>query len=122
VSIADATAEGGDAGCPDALGTYVVNTTNGACGDLDENAPQEIRGTAQACFLHFISVSDGGGVAINGGAILGADGTFSGATLTEGTATRSPCTGTWDAIQAHLTIVCGSGVDECSVELRRTDP
>ena len=112
----------GDAGCPDVFGTYEINNANGSCGDLDEDAPQEIRGTTQACALHFISVVDGGPPAVNGGATLGPDGTFSGATLILGTMTRSPCSGTWDANQQELTVVCGSGGNECLVELRWEGP
>jgi hypothetical protein len=129
VNTADSRADGdvstdrtGDAGCPDVFGTYEINNADGSCGDLNEDAPQEIRGTAQACFLHFISVVDGGVGAVNGGATLGPDGTFSGAMLTLGTAVRSPCTGSWDANQQELTVVCGTGNDECSIELRREGP
>ena len=104
------------------FGTYEINNADGMCGDLDENAPQEIRGTVVACALHFISVNEGGIGAINGGATLGPNGTFSGATLIEGTMTRSPCTGSWDAQQGELTVICGSSSDECLVELRRTGP
>jgi hypothetical protein len=117
--VTDAT---GDAGCPDAFGTYEIKKADGTCGNLDANAPQAIRGTAQACFLHFVSVVDGGIGAINGGATLGVDGTFSAATLIEGTAMRSPCSGTWDAQQEQMTIVCGGAGDACTVELRRTGP
>jgi hypothetical protein len=109
-----------DAGCPTVFGTYAVNNADGKCGDLDEDAPQEIRGAA--CALQFISVAEGGTGAINGSANLGADGTFSGATLVEGTATRSPCSGSWNEKEEEITVVCGTGTDECSVELRRSGP
>ncbi|HMI85817.1 MAG TPA: hypothetical protein VK550_17090 [Polyangiaceae bacterium] len=119
----DAAPGAGDASCPTIFGTYQINNADGnGCGDLDENAPQEIRGTAQACFLHFISVVDGGVGAINGGATLGPNGTFSGATLVLGSAMRNPCSGSWNANQQEMTVVCGSGVDQCSVELLRTGP
>jgi hypothetical protein len=111
-----------DAGCPDVFGTYAVNNDDGSCGDFDEGAPQEIRGTGQACELHFISVVNAGAPGINGTATLGADGTFSGAALTEGTTARTGCTGSWDAKEEEITVVCGSGADECSIELRRTGP
>jgi hypothetical protein len=123
---ADAGSDGdvaGDAGCPNVFGTYQINNADGfGCGDLNENAPQEIRGTTQACVLHFISVLDGGVGAINGQATLGANGTFSGATLTEGTAVRIGCTGSWDAVQEEITVVCGSGMNQCSAELARIGP
>jgi hypothetical protein len=104
------------------FGTYEINNADGACGDINEDADQEIRGTAQACFLHFISVVEGGSAAINGGANLGPNGTFSGATLTVGTMVRTDCTGSWNENQQELTVVCGNGASECLVELRRSGP
>jgi hypothetical protein len=128
-SVVDATPGDGandarvDAGCPNVFGAYQINNADGTlCGDFDEDAPQEIRGTTQACFLSFLSVPDGGGAAVSGGASLGADGTFSGATLTLGTTPRMPCRGTWDEQEQELTIVCGANNDTCSVELLRTGP
>jgi hypothetical protein len=117
-----ATDRRGDAGCPDVFGTYDISSASGTCGDFNENAPQAIRGTTQVCALHFISVVDGGIGAINGGATLGANGTFSAATLIEGTASRSPCSGTWDSQQEEMTVVCGGAGDSCTVVLQRTGP
>ncbi|MET0593108.1 MAG: hypothetical protein ABW133_10435, partial [Polyangiaceae bacterium] len=112
-----------DAACPTIFGTYQVNNADGSlCGDLDENASQEIRGTAQACALNFISGTGGGGSAITGGATLAADGTFSGATLTLGTNPRMPCSGTWNEQGQELTVVCGTNNDTCTVELVRLGP
>jgi hypothetical protein len=111
----------GDASCPNVLGTYQINNADGnGCGDLNENAPQEIRGTG--CALHFISVVDGGIGAINGEASLGPNGTFSGAMLTEGTVMRSSCSGSWNANQVEMTVTCGNGANECLVELVRIGP
>jgi hypothetical protein len=56
---------------------------------------------------------------VNGGTTLDPDGTFSGAILYEGTATRSPCKGTWNAGQQTMTIACGSTLDTCTVVLTR---
>jgi hypothetical protein len=118
----DAAADGADAGCPDVLGTYVFNTAFN-CGDLFEDAPQEIRSPGQACLLNFISVNDAGtGLAINGTATLGPDGTFSGATLTLGTATSSPCRASWNEVGPVMTVTCGTIGSECAMELRRTGP
>ena len=64
----------------------------------------------------------GGGVAINGGTTLGADGRFSGATLTQGTMSRSPCTGVWSEVEQEITVTCGSTGNECLVEMRRSGP
>jgi hypothetical protein len=110
-----------DAGCPDVIGSYEIKKVEGTCGDLDEDAPQEIRGTAQLCFLQLLSGPNGGGGAINGGVTLGAEGTFSGATLMIGTVMRSPCNGSWNADKQEMTIVCGTD-DRCTVELRRDGP
>jgi hypothetical protein len=104
------------------LGIYVFNTANN-CGDLDEAAPQEIRSPGQACTLNYISVNDGGpGLAINGGATIGPDGSFSGATLTLGTATSSPCSASWSEVGPVMTVTCGAVGSECTMELRRTGP
>jgi hypothetical protein len=120
----DAQSDGGatiDAGCPQIFGAYAINNANGVCGDLADSAPQEIRGAV--CSLQFISVGADGGIgAINGSAPLGADGTFSGATLILGTMTRMPCSGSWSEVEQETTVICGTGADECLVELRRTGP
>jgi len=110
-----------DAGCPDVLGTYEINNADG-CGDVDENAPQEIRGAPPPCFLNFISIVDAGTGAINGSATLDPDGTFSGDTLTLGTNVRNNCSGSWNEMEQEITVVCGNGMNECLIELRRTDP
>lgn len=114
----------GDAGCPNVFGTYEFNNINGgsACGDLNEFAPQAIEGTTTACVLHFVSRNDAGAPGINGTATLGADGTFSNAALIEGSVTRTGCTGSWNAMESEMTVVCGTGSDECLAELRRTGP
>jgi hypothetical protein len=113
-----------DAGCPDVFGSYKVTDTRGDCGNLNEQAPQSIDGTTQACALHFRSVVDGGGIgAVNGGAILRPDGTFSNAALILGTAMRNQCSGTWDENARTMTIACsGSGGPggDCTVVLTRS--
>src|SRR6185503_18616022 len=111
----DVVSDGADAGCPDALGTFAVNNAQGLlCGDYSELASQEIRSAGQACSLNFISPNDAGvGPGINGGATLGSDGTFSGATLTLGTVARSPCAGTWSEVNQEITVVCGNPGNDC---------
>jgi hypothetical protein len=113
---------GGDAGCPMIFGSYSINNADGSCGNLVEDADQEIRGTASSCVIQFISDPDGGGAAINGTALLGADGTFSGATLTLGTMPRMACTGTWSEVDQEITVVCPAMNDTCSIEMVRTGP
>jgi hypothetical protein len=108
-----------DAGCPDVFGNYDVTSATGTCGNLNDTAPQSIQGTTQACFLHFNSVVPAGIGAVNGGATLSADGTFSGAMLILGTTTRNPCRGTWEPNAETMTIVCGGVGDACTVVLTR---
>jgi hypothetical protein len=118
----DAALDSGDAGCPNVLGTYDFNNANN-CGDLFEGAPQEIRSSGQACALNFISANDAGtGLGINGAVTLGPDGTFSGATLTLGTAVRTPCNGSWSEGEQEITVTCGTVGNECLMELLRTGP
>jgi hypothetical protein len=119
----DAALDGTDAGCPNVLGSYQFNNADGACSDLFEDAPQEIRSAGPACVLNFISANDAGsGLAINGTAPLGSDGTFSGATLTLGTTSRSPCSASWSEVDQEITVTCGNVGDECLMELRRIGP
>src|SRR5689334_3574519 len=62
--------------CPDVLGAYTIVTASGAgCGDFNATAAQCILATSETCFVHF--KSEGG--AVNGGAALQSDGSFSGA-------------------------------------------
>ena len=110
-----------DAGCPDVFGSYKI-AMNGTCGDLNGQAPQAIRGTTEACSLHFTSVVDSGAAGVNGGASLNSDGKFSSATLYLGTAMRSPCSGSWDAQKVTMTVVCGSSGNACTLELLRVGP
>ncbi len=85
--------------CPDVRGTYAVTVVTGVaggtgCGDLNTMAPQCIRQQSGTCSIEFISnVSGGGPAAIAGSAMLGADGAFTAASLTEGLVDRTGCTG-----------------------------
>jgi hypothetical protein len=94
----------------------------GDCGNLNAKAPQSLQGTTLTCALHFVSVVPDGVGAVNGGATLRADGTFSDATLILGTVTRNQCKGAWEQSTQTMTIACsgsgGSGGD-CTVVLTR---
>jgi hypothetical protein len=109
---------GGAPACPDVFGVYDIASADGTCGNLDVDAMQEIAGTDVACFAHFVSVGDGPD-GINGGAALDESGNFEGAMLYLDTAQRSPCSGSWNAGAAELTIECGGNGDLCTVVLER---
>jgi hypothetical protein len=36
--------------------------------------------------------------------------------------TRMPCSGSWSEVEQEITVICGTGADECLIELRRTGP
>ena len=113
---------GADGGaCPDVHGSYTLVATGQGCGDLAASAPQCIQ-QGTGCHVHFVSNPPTGGSAINGGADLMSDGSFSGAALTEGTGQRTGCTGTWDSAMSVMTVDCGGvgSSQSCVVTLTRT--
>jgi hypothetical protein len=114
-----------DAGpCPNVFGAYsMLMTTGQGCGDLNTSAPQCIQGTSTACFAHFVSVVAGGGTgAVNGGAMLQMDGSFSGASLIFGTAQRTGCVGSWNEATQTMTANCGGtgSTQSCTVTMVRS--
>ena len=109
---------GGAAACPDVFGLYDIASADGTCGSLNVDAMQEIAGTNVACFAHFVSTGDGPD-GINGGAALDQSGNFEGAMLYLDTAQRNPCSGSWNAGAAEMTIECGGSGDLCTVVLER---
>ena len=76
------------------------------------------------CALHFVSVPEAGSGAVNGGAQLEADGTFSGASLYLGTIQRTGCVGTWNESTSTMEVTCGgTGTSQsCTVTMSRTSP
>jgi hypothetical protein len=89
-----------DAGpCTGERGAYSISLSGQGCGDLNASAPECI-GTAS----------------------LGADGSFSGAAITEGTGNRTGCVGTWNAATSTLTVDCGGvgSSQSCRATLTRT--
>lgn len=109
--------------CPDVFGSFTVASVGQGCGDLNTSAPQCIKGTTSVCALHFYSVlPDGGTAAVNGGATLGADGTFSGAAIILGTVQRTGCVGAWNASTSTMSVTCGgTGTSQsCTANLTRT--
>jgi hypothetical protein len=110
-----------DAGpCPDQRGAYSVAISGQGCGDLNASAPECI--TQSACAITFTSSAAAGGNALNGAAMLGMDGSFTGAAITEGTSNRTGCVGTWNANASALTVDCGGvGTSQsCRATLTRT--
>jgi hypothetical protein len=110
-----------DAGsCPDQHGAYSVALTGQGCGDLNASAPQCI--TQSACTITLASSASTGGNALNGSAMLGLDGAFTGAAITEGTVNRTGCVGMWNASTSVLTVDCGGvGTSQsCRATLTRT--
>jgi hypothetical protein len=106
-----------DAGpCPDQQGAYKVALTGQGCGDLSASAALCI--TQSACAITLASSGSG----MNGTAMLGMDGSFTGAAITEGTGNRTGCTGTWSAGASSLTVDCGGvGTSQsCDATLTRT--
>lgn len=119
----DAGDAGGDApSCPDMHGAYSIVLTGVGCGDLSSTAPQCIQQVG--CSISFISNPASAPRALNGSTTIGADGSFTNAVVTEGTSSRSGCTGTWDANSQTLTVDCGGtgSSQSCSAALTRTGP
>jgi hypothetical protein len=111
----------GDAGpCPDQHGAYSVAISGQGCGDLNASAPECI--TQSACTVTFTSSAPAGGNALNGSAMLGMDGAFLGAAITEGTVNRTGCVGMWSASSSTLIVDCGGvGTSQsCRATLTRT--
>jgi hypothetical protein len=105
-----------DAGpCPDQHGAYSVAISGQGCGNLDASAPECI--TQTACAITFAS-----NAALDGSAMLGMDGSFTGAAIMEGTVNRTGCTGTWVAGTSTLSVDCGGvgSSQSCIATLTRT--
>ena len=120
-------ANGADsAACPDEHGRYTIMLSGGGCGNLDKAAAQCVAQTA--CGISFASSSGTSGKALdsdpNAPIPLAADGSFTGATITEGTgaAARTGCVGAWDPTSSTLTVDCGgtSGTQACIAKLTRS--
>jgi hypothetical protein len=110
-----------DAGpCPDQHGAYSIVLSGQGCGDLNASAPQCV--TQNACTITFASSSPAAGNALNGTAMPGMDGSFTGAAIMEGTGNRTGCTGTWNESASALAVDCGgSGTSQsCIATLTRT--
>jgi len=106
--------------CPDEHGAYSIALSGAGCGDLASAAAQCVQQVG--CGVSFISSPSGSQRALNGSTTIGADGSFSGAVITEGSSSRSGCTGTWDATSQTLTVDCGGtgSSQSCVATLTRT--
>jgi hypothetical protein len=114
------TSDGG--ACPNLVGSYTVSTVGDGCGTLNASAPQCVQGLSP-CSIHFVSSPATGVGAVNGGATLTADGSFTNANLIFGTGQRSGCTGSWDAANNKLIANCGGfnpSTQSCTVTMIRT--
>jgi hypothetical protein len=110
-----------DAGpCTGERGAYSISLGGQGCGDLNASAPECV--VQSACGITFVSNSPGGVNGLNGTASLGADGSFTGAAITEGTGNRTGCTGTWNAATSTITVDCGGvgSSQSCRATLTRT--
>jgi hypothetical protein len=107
--------------CPDELGAYAVTTAGGGCGDLIAGAQQCIQASTTACQVQFFSQGVAG-PALNGTVNLDVSGDFANGFVSEGTAMRAGCTGTWNAATSQLTVDCGGiGTSQsCVATLTRT--
>jgi hypothetical protein len=121
------TGGGGQGGCPNADGYYTMITKDGPlCGDLNTNAPACITGSNAVCDF---AISSGGPTvtipSVNGDIVLKQNGTFSNATIFEGSSQtpRTGCDGSF--VNGVLTINCGGSPTPmnnqwCKVTLTRT--
>jgi hypothetical protein len=121
----DAMVDATGAPCPDVRGGYSIAFVQvQGCGTLNATAPQCIRqGMQGGCGINFRSVVPAGFAAINGNASLQSDGSFANAALIEGGgASRTGCTGSWDAATSTMTVDCGGSgsTQSCIVALTRT--
>ncbi len=104
--------------CPAVFGTYKVQNGAGMCGTLNKAAPQSIEGDDVTCAAHFVSTAPKGKqAAVNGTAMLDANGNFIDAKLDLGDTPRQPCTGTWNDKAQTMTVKCGGAGDLCTVIL-----
>jgi hypothetical protein len=106
--------------CPNQRGAYSVVISGQGCGDLNASAPQCV--TQNVCTISFTSTVPAGAAALNGSAMLAADGSFTGAAIMEGTGGRSGCVGMWNASTSTLTVDCGGvgTTQSCRATLART--
>ena len=103
-------------------GGYTLMASGAGCGDLNPGAPECIMLAQQLCAFQLVSATSGVTPAVNGVVDLQSDGSFSGASLQEGTVQRSGCTGQWSAANQTLTIDCGGmgSSQSCVVTMTRT--
>jgi hypothetical protein len=111
-----------DAGCPVEQGRYSMQLSGTGCGNTVA-IPECIM--QSACTITLSFTQSGGSSGISGSVTIASDGSFTNATITEGTNnTRTGCTGSWSdtSTTATLVIDCG-GVNtsqSCVATLTRT--
>jgi hypothetical protein len=102
--------------CPSVAGGYTVAISGLGCIGVDATAPECI--TQSGCDITFTSKSTLG-PAINGTTTITSDGSFTNASLTEGSAMRTGCIGTWSA--SVMKVNCGGAgtTQSCTLTLTR---
>ena len=119
-SASGSTGTGSAPACPDISGEYDIMSAVGECNTLNVDASQSIRPGKAACFVEFVSDKpEPGAKAVSGGATLDEAGKFSDARLFLDDVLRFPCTGSWDAKEETMTIVCEGVPGNCTVVLKR---
>jgi hypothetical protein len=109
--------------CPIINGLFKMTAQGQGCGDLDLTAPQCIKETMNFCTILFVSKPGTTGDGINGLAMVDMAGNFTGASLKEGSAMRTGCTGTYTTgFPTTMVVDCGGmGTSQsCVVTLTRT--
>jgi hypothetical protein len=114
----DAASDGG--ACPDEIGKYAVIAVGAGCGDLPPTASECI--AQAACGITLAPAGPAGTKGVLGTAALAGDGSFTDATLMEGSTSRNGCAGSWDPTTSKLTIDCGGvgTTQSCHATLTRT--
>lgn len=109
--------------CPDVAGAYAITLTQATgCGSLNVTATECVRSNGGCSFEFRSSATSGGAGAIDGTFTLNSSGTFEGAALSEGSASRTGCTGSWSMSTSTMTVDCGGTgtVQSCVATLLRT--
>jgi hypothetical protein len=105
-------------------GAYTMSATGQGCMSLDPSAKECIKETGSLCVILLTSGLPGAmNNGIDGTATLDSNGDFTNATLKEGSATRTGCTGTWmPGNPSKMVVDCGGmGTSQsCVVTLTRT--
>jgi hypothetical protein len=111
---------GDGAACVDEHGRYTMVMTGAGCGPTATDVKECI--TETSCTITIMAQSTQLNAGISGTTPIQNDGSFTGATIMEGTMMRSGCVGAWDSGTSTLTIDCGgmNTAQSCRATLVRT--